>query len=138
MDNENCLACHRPLTGRVDKKFCDTQCRANYHNKKKRKNERVIAAVNRQIRKNRSILARLCPEGKATVRKEKLVDLGFSFQYFSSLYQEGKLTYYFSYEFGYAPIIQLSRTQGIKIPKVLIIKSQESMRGKFDPWKNND
>ncbi|MEQ6121469.1 hypothetical protein [Reichenbachiella sp. MALMAid0571] len=136
MDNENCLACNRPMTGRVDKRFCDSQCRSNYHNKHKRKNEKMIAAVNRQIRKNRSILRKLCPDGKATVRKDILMDLGFSFQYFSSIYLEGKLTYYFSYEFGYAPIFQLSRTEGQKVAKVLIIQYQESMKGKFDPWKN--
>lgn len=134
MDNEKCLSCQKELTGRVDKKFCGTQCRANYHNQHKRKNERVIAAVNRQIRKNRTILKNLCPDGKATVRKEKLEAMGFSFQYFSSIYNEGKLLYYFSHEFGFAPIMQWSRNEGKEVPKVIIIQHQEYMKGKFDPW----
>ena len=135
MDHQKCQNCEKPLVGRIDKRFCDSQCRANFHNRHKRKTERVIAAVNRQIRKNRSILFKLCPDGKATVRKERLVDLGFSFQYFSSVYQEGSLTYYFSYEYGFAPILQQSRTEKVPVQKVLIIQYQEHMKGKFDPWK---
>lgn len=134
MDNVKCIACSKTLTGRIDKKFCGDQCRANFHNKHKRKAERVIAAVNRQIRKNRTILSRLCPDGKATVRKERLLDLGFSFQYFSSVYVERSLTYYFSYEYGFAPIVQQSRTENQPVQKVLIIQYQEHMKGKFDPW----
>jgi hypothetical protein len=137
MDNQKCQTCEKPLTGRIDKRFCDSQCRANYHNKNKRKTERVITAVNRQIRKNRTILLKLCPDGKATVRKERLLDLGFSFQYFSSVYVEGSLTYYFSYEYGFAPIVQQSRTENQPVQKVLIIQNQEHMKGKFDPWKEN-
>jgi len=135
MDNHSCQTCNKPLTGRVDKRFCDSQCRANFHNRNKRKNERVIAAVNRQIRKNRSILQKLCPEGKATIRKERLLDIGFSFQYFSSIYAEGALTYYFSYEFGFAPIVQQSQSENRLVQKVLIIQYQEYMKGKFDPWR---
>lgn len=136
MDKQICLHCGSPVAGRFDKKFCDDQCRASYHNQNKRKHERIIAAVNRQIRKNRGILKRLCPDGKATVRKDRLTDLGFSFQYFSSVYVEGKLTYYFSYEYGFAPIVQNSRSEGQPSQKVLIIQYQDHMKGKFDPWLN--
>ena len=130
-----CFNCGKPLVGRVDKKFCDAYCRNSLNNKNKRKHERIIAAVNRQVRKNRSILQQLCPEGKATVRKERLLDLGFSFQYFSSIYVEGALTYYFSHEYGFAPIVQQSRTEGVPVQKVLIVQYQDHMKGKFDPWK---
>ena len=134
MQNHQCLHCSKELAGRFDKKFCDSQCRANYHNQHKRKHERMIVAVNRQIRKNRTILKKYCPEGKATVRKEKLEEDGFSFQYFSSIYRKGKLTYYFSYEYGYAPIFQPSSTDGQMVPKVMIVQSQDYMKGQFDPW----
>jgi len=135
METRKCLTCDKLLAGRWDKKFCDSQCRASYHNQNKRKHERIIAAVNRQLRKNRMILKKLCPEGKATVRKERLLDLGFSFQYFSSVYQEGALTYYFSYEYGFAPTVQQSRTEHLPVQKVVIVQYQEHMKGKFDPWK---
>jgi hypothetical protein len=134
MDHKKCMSCDRPLAGRADKRFCDGQCRANYHNQHKRKSERVIAAVNRQIRKNRTILKVLCPDGKATVRRSVLEKQGFSFQYFSSIYKEGSLTYYFSHEFGFAPITQQSPTDNQRVEKVLIVQYQEYMKGKFDPW----
>ncbi len=133
-DPSLCFNCDKPIVGRIDKKFCDAYCRNSFNNKIKRKHERIIAAVNRQVRKNRRILQQLCPEGKATVRKERLLDMGFSFQYFSSIYQEGKLTYYFSHEYGFAPIVQQSRTEGVPVHKVLIVQSQNHMKGKFDPW----
>lgn len=135
METLTCLHCDKPLTGRLDKRYCDAQCRSNYHNHNKRKHDRIMAAVNRQIRKNRSILKTLCPEGKATVRKERLLDMGFSFQYFSSQYVAGKLRYYFSYEYGFAPIIQPARTDGDPVQKVIIIQYQENMKGAFDPWQ---
>ncbi len=136
MENHQCLSCGKPLTGRFDKKFCDTQCRATFHNQHKRKHERIITAVNRQIRKNRTILKNLCPEGKATVRRERLEEMGFSFQYFSSLFLTQKLTYYFSYEYGFAPIEEQSaRGEGL-IQKVLIIQHQGDMKGQFDPWQS--
>lgn len=134
MDNGTCKTCEKQLTGRIDKKFCSTECRAQFHNRHKRKNERVIAAVNRQIRKNRTILKVLCPDGKATVRRSVLENQGFSFQYFSSIYKEGSLTYYFSHEFGFAPIVRPSRTDNQPVQKVIIIQYQEHMKGKFDPW----
>lgn len=136
METLKCQHCDKPLAGRLDKRYCDSQCRSNYHNRNKRKHERVMAAVNRQIRKNRSILKTLCPNGKATVRKERLLDMGFSFQYFSSQYIEGRLTYYFSYEYGFAPIVQQTRTEGKNVQKVIIIQYQENMKGAFDPWKS--
>ncbi|WP_420582784.1 hypothetical protein [Reichenbachiella sp.] len=137
MDHLKCLHCDQPMTGRLDKKFCDSQCRANFHNLHKRKHERIIAAVNRQIRKNRTILKNFCPEGKSTVRRERLVDAGYSFQYFSSIYQNSNLTYYFCYEYGFAAIMQASAETGQQVPKVLIIQSQDHMKGKFDPWKHS-
>lgn len=134
MDNLNCLYCQKTMTGRFDKKFCDDQCRSSYHNQHKRKQERIIAAVNRQIRKNRSILKKFCPEGKSTVKKERLEEAGFSFQYFSSIYQTTKLTYYFCYEYGNAAIIQPSSLIGAMMALVRIIQHQDHMKGKIDPW----
>jgi len=71
------LKCGKSLTGRSDKKFCSAECRVHFYNRHKRKNDRVIAAANRQIRKNRTILKALCPDGKATVRRSLLDDQGF-------------------------------------------------------------
>jgi hypothetical protein len=47
----------------------------------------------------------LNPTGKVSVHKDKLLNLGFSFNYFTHLYvtQKGN-TYKFIYEYGYLPL----------------------------------
>jgi hypothetical protein len=128
-----CLKCGKALTGRSDKKFCNAYCRNSYNNQNKAADEPIHSAGQFKDSPKRRILKDHCPEGKATVRKERLLDMGFSFQYFSSIYKKGSLTYYFSHEFGFAPITHQSTTKGIPVQKVLIIQYQEHMKGKFDP-----
>lgn len=61
--------------------------------------------VNNTLRKNRRILADLTPDGKSTLHKDKLLDLGFHFGYFTHTYTTRKgATYHFCYEFGYLSI----------------------------------
>ncbi|WP_421877336.1 hypothetical protein [Marinoscillum sp.] len=129
-----CLNCNEPLHGRAGKKFCDDQCRATYHNQHKRPYEEAIKRLNAQLRKNRTILKTLCPLGKATVRKEVLENMGFSFRHFSSLYGKPGKTYFLCYDYGYMPIVEQSSTSGEPVQKVLIIQQQEYMKD-FDPWK---
>jgi hypothetical protein len=122
-----CLACGKSLTGRSDKKFCDSYCRNGYNNKAKSGDEKFIQQVNKLIRRNRRILKTLCPEGKAVVRKELLDKLDFKYGVFSGLYQVNNNTYYLSYDYGYAVHYERS------IPKVIIIQKQDYMRD-FNPW----
>ncbi|MGL1888033.1 MAG: hypothetical protein OCD76_16075 [Reichenbachiella sp.] len=132
---KNCVHCDKSLSGRIDKRFCDANCRNAHNNKVKRSQERVINAVNRQLRKNRSILKTLCPLGKAVVRKQVLLDLGFSFQYFSTIYPINERPYYFSYEYGFCPIVERSKVNNEWVQKVTIIQKQDYMTRPFDPWK---
>jgi predicted nucleic acid-binding Zn ribbon protein len=37
----NCINCGKVNKGRPDKKFCDDNCRSNYHNKKRKKGRKV-------------------------------------------------------------------------------------------------
>ena len=101
MDNI-CLDCGATLMGRVDKKFCNDQCRNNYHNKENREDSNFIRNINIILKKNRSILKKLNPTGKGKVKKQELVTLGFNFKYFTNLYKtkDGRI-YYFVYEHGY-------------------------------------
>jgi predicted nucleic acid-binding Zn ribbon protein len=131
-----CQSCGTALSGRLDKKFCSDQCRSTFNNRSKREYEKDILAINSSLRRNRTILKSLCPTGKATVRRETLTEMGFSFHTFSSIYHSKKgLTYYFSYEFGYAPIQEYSVSEKQQIQKVLIIQKQDFMDKAFDPWK---
>ena len=131
MDNFSshlCLYCQKPIVGRIDKQFCDAQCRSSHHNKNRRPEERNIQLINRAIRKNRAILKKLSPNGKAVVRRELIESLGFTFQYFSSIYRSPQSVYYMNYDFGYR-VFKESEKQ-----KVQIIQ-QQAYHQSFDPWK---
>jgi len=58
--------------------------------------------VNYTIRKNRSILSHVNTKGKSKVHRNKLIELGMNFNYFTNVYRTkaGK-TYYFCYDQGY-------------------------------------
>jgi len=101
MDNY-CLDCGAKLMGRVDKKFCNDQCRNNYHNKENREDSAFVRNVNTILRRNRNILKKLNPTGKGKVKKQELEAQSFNFKYFTNLYKtkDGRI-YYFVYEHGY-------------------------------------
>ena len=48
-----CLVCGKEMAGRIDKKYCSDQCRAQIHNRKKKANagEKMILDINRILRK---------------------------------------------------------------------------------------
>ncbi|MEJ6982165.1 hypothetical protein WG906_16970 [Pedobacter sp. P351] len=97
-----CLDCSEIIKGRADKKFCDDQCRSNYNNRLKVEKSDFEKEVNAVLRKNRSILQQLNPDGKTKISREKLLSKGFSFHYITHIYQTQKgNTYRFCYEYGY-------------------------------------
>lgn len=97
-----CLDCSSPLRGRADKKFCDDQCRSNYNNNLKAGCFAAIRPVNAILRKNHSILTKLCIGTKTKLKKDDLLRCGFDLTYHTHLYQtESGNTYFFCYEYGY-------------------------------------
>lgn len=102
---KGCQECGKELKGRIDKKFCDDTCRSIFNNRQNSRTTIYIKKVNKQLRKNRSILEKFNPEGKANISKSKLIQEGFDFTHFTSTYinKEGKV-YYYCYEQGYLPI----------------------------------
>lgn len=121
----SCQQCGQPLSGRIDKKFCDDYCRNAYNNNHKRADEKYIQEVNRIIRRNRRILKSLCPVGKAVVRKEVLDSLGYNYQYFSNVYRTGKSIYYICYDYAFLPTKEVVRDSGRPVAKALIVQKQE-------------
>ena len=81
--NNRCGLCGKSLVGRRDKRYCDAYCRNTFNNLNKREHEVYIHNINSIIRKNRRILKTLCPEEKATVRKDVLNKKGFDYRHFS-------------------------------------------------------
>ncbi|MRX48814.1 DUF2116 family Zn-ribbon domain-containing protein [Pedobacter puniceum] len=103
--SKNCLDCGLPVIGRIDKKFCDDQCRSNYNNKIKNQNNSLIKSVNAILLRNRKILEKLNPEGKTKTTLEKLQKEGFNFSYHTHQFttQKGSV-YTFCYDYGYLPL----------------------------------
>lgn len=88
--------------GRVDKRFCDDQCRSAWHNRMTGEEARIMRNINYKLRRNRRILLNLCPNGKGKATRAELLKAGFDFDYITSIYttRQGK-NYFFCYDLGY-------------------------------------
>ncbi len=131
---QTCLQCGKSLTGRSDKKFCDAYCRNSFNNQHKAEDELYMQRLNSKLRKNRRILKTLCPEGKATIRKEVLDHMGYDFLFFTGLYKSPKssLIYYLVYDYGFSAIFE----KGIE--KAVIINRQSYMdKPSYEIWRKD-
>jgi len=100
--NRYCLACKIQLIGRSDKKFCNDACRSFYNNQLNASALNYIRQINGVLKKNRSIMISLNPNGKTKVSKDDLIKLGFDFKYFTHTLKTSKgSSYLFCYEYGY-------------------------------------
>ncbi|MBC6112410.1 hypothetical protein ACFOG5_10105 [Pedobacter fastidiosus] len=97
-----CLDCGKPVKGRTDKKFCDDLCRNSYNNRLKSEDSLVVKRINLILKKNRNILAKFNPEGKAKITRKKLFAAGFNLDYHTHIHQTSNgNNYSFCYEYGY-------------------------------------
>ncbi|WP_299443179.1 hypothetical protein [uncultured Aquimarina sp.] len=98
-----CLYCKSIITGRKDKRFCNSYCKSAYHNIQNReKEDTFFKKVDKQLKKNRKILKGFNKAGLVTVRKEKLVKEGFDPKYFTHYWKNNKgQVYLFCYEYGF-------------------------------------
>lgn len=102
---KRCLQCQSPVFGRIDKKFCSTECRVQYHNTKNKKDNRYILQVNKFLRQNRSILQQLYDDHVKKISQSQLLKLGFKPEYCTNIYQtKNQKKYYFTYDFGILPL----------------------------------
>jgi hypothetical protein len=101
-----CIECGEPLKGRADKKFCDDQCRSAYNNRLNSDTYAEMRHINNMLRKNRRIMEGFThKEGKAFVPKNKLIEAGFNFKYFTHNHVTKKGTVYrICYDYGYLPV----------------------------------
>ena len=97
-----CIVCKEKIFGRDDKKFCSSQCRARHNNKLNSDANNFMRNINNTLRRNRRILISLNPNGKTKVHRDKLLEEGFNFNYFTNEYvtKSGNV-YHFCYEHGY-------------------------------------
>ncbi|WP_031427110.1 hypothetical protein [Flavimarina sp. Hel_I_48] len=102
---KTCLECGDILKGRSDKKFCGDACRNSHNNRLNSDSRKLVRNINNKLRKNHRILETLNPNDKTTAPKAKLLDAGFDFTYFTSIYTtKAGTVYYFVYDQGYLPI----------------------------------
>lgn len=102
---QTCLECEEKLLGRVDKKFCSDYCRNVYNNRLNKDSKNLMRNVNNRLRKNYRILEKFNPDKKSKATKQMLLNKGFDFNYFTSIYTTKKGTiYYFVYDQGYLPL----------------------------------
>jgi len=100
--NKECPECGDKIIGRADKKFCSDACRNAHNNALNKDSKNLIRNINNRLRKNYRILETLNPSGKTKTTKERLVRLGFSFEYFTSIYTtKAGTVYYYLYDQGY-------------------------------------
>lgn len=105
-----CLECKKELEGRRDKKFCDAYCKSAYHYKNSVETSNLYLKIDRQLKKNRTILKAFNKAGKATVPAQILFDAGFNPRYFTHYWKNrAGDVYLFVYEYGF-----LARTENGK------------------------
>ena len=102
---KTCLECESHLQGRADKKFCSDACRNNFNNREKSAVTILMRQINTILKKNRNVLAALMPEENVKLSRDKLLEFGFNFNYFTNTYTNKKgVTYFYCYEYGYLPL----------------------------------
>lgn len=123
MELKKCLACGDNLQGRSDKVFCDAHCKSSYHYRKSiEEAPRFYNKVDNQLKLNRKILKNFNKAGKATIRANKLIDLGFNPNFFTHYWKNNSGdVYLFVYEFGFL------KRQEHEIVKYILIQWQKYM-----------
>lgn len=121
-----CQHCGQPLSGRIDKRFCDDYCRSNYHNRLNNQSTLFMRQTHRLLRGNRRILAAFTQAGRTRLSREELLHAGFRFDFFTSQHHRATgLCYRFCYEYGYAA----DEAAG----ELVLIKMEEPQEATYDP-----
>ena len=105
MEKRVCQECGDVINGRIDKKFCSDLCRNSFNNKVNSNTNNYVRNINHILKKNRRILEESLPGDKITLARQKLIDKGFNFKYFTNqTTTKNNHTYYYCYEYGYLPL----------------------------------
>jgi hypothetical protein len=102
-NDRRCKECNEILEGRIDKKFCSEYCKSSYHYKiNLEKEDNLFSTIDKILKKNRRILKSYNKAGKATVRKNILLEEGFNPKYFTHYWKaKNNNLYLFCYEYGF-------------------------------------
>ena len=114
---KECPNCSKQFEGRLNKVFCSLYCKSSFNYiKDKNRIPTRFRVVDTQLRLNRKILAKFNQAGKATVRKQTLLDEGFDPKCITGWWKNKKGdTYLFCYDYGF-----IAREENSKEKYVLI------------------
>ncbi len=121
---KKCVECGEKVEGRIDKIFCSPYCKSSYHHKKNRgKEQSFYLKIDKQLKLNRKLLQHFNRAGKAVIRKQSLLDVGFNPKYFTHYWKnkQGDV-YLFCYEYGF-----LEKNENGK-PKYVLVTWQDYMQ----------
>lgn len=105
MEKRACPECGELIKGRIDKKFCSDLCRNSFNNKINSDSNNFVRNINNTLRKNRRILEENLQGDTTKISKQKLIDKGFNFTYYTNqTTTKNNHTYIYCYEFGYLPL----------------------------------
>ena len=123
MKTKNCPYCSEEIKGRSDKKYCSPYCKSAYfYEQTKRNVPSFFKTVDLHLRTNRRLLKEYNKAGKATIRKEVLLNAGFNPKYFTHYWKNKKGdVYLFCYEFGFLEVTEKDSK------KFVLVKWQEYM-----------
>lgn len=99
---EYCLDCGSKLRGRMDKKFCNDNCRSHHNNILNKEKHLELKKINTILKKNESILKKLNQNGVKKLTTAVLIAEGFDFNFFTHQLtgRNGELFNY-CYNYGY-------------------------------------
>lgn len=103
MENK-CNECSKTITGRSDKKFCDSICRNTHYNNLHSTDINNVRTITRSLLKNRRILQRFVQSDAKKISRDKLTEDGFTFKYYTNMSPAKKGSYVFCYDYGYLPL----------------------------------
>ena len=106
-NDRKCEECGKELHGRIDQRFCNDLCRNDYNRKKRLFEKSIEPPFIRQvinvIRRNHNILERYNDgSDNRLVSRQELIERGFSFKFFTSMYQTQKGDiYHYVFDYGW-------------------------------------
>lgn len=101
-----CLYCRKTFSGNDNKKFCSDGCKNNFHNNRRKLENKEISTVINALKSNRRIIMDILGDKSIkSVSGQRLLDQGFIFRYHTHRRTnkgDGK-EYIFCFDFGYLP-----------------------------------
>lgn len=99
---KNCQYCSDPISGRIDKKFCNDYCRNAFNNERVTRGESLFRPIYQMLKQNRKALQRLADADRVTFEELKRNGFNFHFLTHQKVSSEGVEIYCF--DFGYRAI----------------------------------